>query len=107
MNTSAAVAASALTAVAAVVQRVVKRRKMSREERDESANEQLLIGDGEIAAALRVYSASVEEEGSDLSGSGSGSGSGSDGDDDDGECDEEVDAGIVNVADDCKVEGQQ
>ncbi len=62
MNTDASAAAAALAAAAPAVMRVVKRRKARHDMVDECACEQLLGGEGEVAAALRVYSPSDIED---------------------------------------------
>jgi hypothetical protein len=96
MNTSAAAAAAAVSAAAAAVKRVVKRRK-TRDAGDEYACERLLMGDGEVAEALRVYSPS---DGEDTQTSDS---CGSDDDDDDDEHeddDEDEDGGNDDKNDD-------
>jgi hypothetical protein len=62
MNTDASAAAAALAAAAPAVMRVVKRRKARHDMVDECACEQLLGGEGEVAAALKVYSPSDIEE---------------------------------------------
>lgn len=61
MNTDASAAAAAVFAAAPAVLRVVKRRKLQHETQDEHACERLLEGDGEVAAALRVYAPSDGE----------------------------------------------
>ena len=62
MNTDASAAAAALAAAAPAVMRVVKRTKARHDMVDECACEQLLGGEGEVAAALKVYSPSDIED---------------------------------------------
>jgi hypothetical protein len=49
-------------AAAPAVLRVMKRRKALHETCDERASQRLLEGEGEVAAALRIYTQSVVED---------------------------------------------
>jgi hypothetical protein len=94
MNTSAAAAAAAVEAAAVAVRRVAKKRRTARFAGDGVACEQLLLGHGEVAAALKVYSPSDEQD-VELSESCS-----SDSDDDDDDVSNEDDAGDHGDCDD-------
>ena len=90
MNTSASAAAAAVSAAAAAVKRVVKRRK-TRDAGDEYACERLLMGDGEVADALRVYSPSDGEDTQTSDSCGSDNDDDDDDDDDDDQNDDKND----------------
>ncbi len=94
MNTSAAAAAAAVEAAAAAVRQVAKKRRAARCAGDGVACEQLLVGHGEVAAALKVYSPSDEQD-AELSESCS-----SDSDDDDDDVSDEEEVGDHGDADD-------